>query len=129
MKPAAFEYHDPTSSRKALELLAQLGNDAKVLAGGQSLVPIRNFRLPRSAHLINLDRIAELGYLRPNGGRLCIGACRTLRDEQPVRSCLLFAAQVQGARQRTVELHAPAEGKQHPLEEAFREAHGLQCGY
>ncbi|HEY3118731.1 MAG TPA: xanthine dehydrogenase family protein subunit M [Chloroflexota bacterium] len=63
MKPAAFDYYAPNTVDEALELLAQLGEDAKPLAGGQSLVPMMNFRLARPASLIDLNRIAELDHL------------------------------------------------------------------
>lgn len=57
------------------------------------------------------------------------GACTILLDGQAVRSCLLFAPQAHGSALETVEGLAPAPGALAPLQEAFREAHGLQCGY
>jgi len=57
------------------------------------------------------------------------GACTILLDEQPVRACLMFAAQANGRAIETVEGLAPGPAKLHPLQEAFRDAHGLQCGY
>jgi len=74
MKPAAFAYYDPTTIDEALALLADLGDDAKILAGGQSLVPMMNFRLARPAHLIDVNRVEPLHYLRVDGGVLRIGA-------------------------------------------------------
>lgn len=74
MKPAAFEYHAPTSVSAMLDLLAELGNDGKVIAGGQSLVPAMNFRLARPAHLFDANGLAELDYLRVSGEKLVIGA-------------------------------------------------------
>jgi aerobic carbon-monoxide dehydrogenase small subunit len=56
------------------------------------------------------------------------GACTVLLDGDPVRSCLIFAVQAEGARIRTVEGLAQ-DGKLHPLQQAFRDHHGLQCGY
>jgi len=56
------------------------------------------------------------------------GACTVLVDDQPVRSCLMFAVQAEGARVRTVEGLA-AGGKLHPLQQAFWDHHGLQCGF
>ena len=74
MKPAAFDYHDPTTLSEATALLGALGEDARVLAGGQSLVPLMNFRLARPAHLVDLNRVAELDFLSVEGGGLRIGA-------------------------------------------------------
>ena len=80
MKPAPFEYHDPDHIDAVLDLLAQLGDEAKVLAGGQSLVPLMNFRLARPAHLIDLNRVAELSYVRTAAGQLSIGAMTRQRS-------------------------------------------------
>jgi len=80
VKPAAFRYHDPASVEGALQLLAQLGDDAKVLAGGQSLVPLMNFRLVRPSDIIDLNRIRELAYAREDGGWLRIGAMTRQRE-------------------------------------------------
>ena len=60
MKPAPFAYHDPPDLETALRLLAELGDSARVLAGGQSLMPMLNLRLARPDHLIDLRRIAGL---------------------------------------------------------------------
>ncbi len=57
------------------------------------------------------------------------GACTILLDDAPVRSCLLFAVQAAGRQLTTVEGLAPGEGQLHPLQEAFWEQHGLQCGF
>lgn len=74
MKPALFEYDDPATVDEALDLLARYGDDCKVLAGGQSLVPLMNFRLARPARLIDLNRIEELAHITPKEGRTVIGA-------------------------------------------------------
>lgn len=74
MKPAAFQYVAPTSLQDALLLLSQHGHDAKVLAGGQSLVPTMNFRLASYEYLIDINRIPELSFIRLDGGTLRIGA-------------------------------------------------------
>jgi aerobic carbon-monoxide dehydrogenase medium subunit len=73
MKPAAFEYHAPTTLQALLDLLAAHG-DSKILAGGQSLVPVMNFRLARPARLFDINGIRELDYLRAESGTLRIGA-------------------------------------------------------
>ena len=74
MKPAAFEYHAPATLDALLALLARHGEDGKILAGGQSLVPVMNFRLARPAQLFDLNGIAELDFLREEKGKLRIGA-------------------------------------------------------
>ena len=85
MKPAAFRYFAPRTIDEAVALLAEHGDDGKVLAGGQSLVPAMNFRLARPASLIDINRIAALDYLRDQDGALCIGALtRHARFDAPV---------------------------------------------
>ncbi len=74
MKPAPFKYYAPTTTEEALALLADHGYDAKVLAGGQSLVPTMNFRLAQPSVLVDLNRISELFYIRLGAdGGLLIG--------------------------------------------------------
>jgi aerobic carbon-monoxide dehydrogenase medium subunit len=80
MKPAPFEYHDPTTIAEALALLQEFGDEAKPLAGGQSLVPLMNFRLARPARLVDLNPISELSYLRAEDGWLRIGAMARQRQ-------------------------------------------------
>ena len=74
MKPAAFAYDDPRELDEVLGLLAREGEDVKVLAGGQSLVPLLNFRLARPDRLVDLNRVEELAYLRRDGDVLRVGA-------------------------------------------------------
>ncbi len=74
MKPAPFEYYAPESLDEALSLLREHGDEAKVLAGGQSLVPAMNFRVVQPGALIDLNRIQELGYIRQDHQVLRIGA-------------------------------------------------------
>jgi CO/xanthine dehydrogenase FAD-binding subunit len=74
MKPAAFEYDAPTTLDQTLELLAEHGEECKVLAGGQSLVPLMNFRLARPARLIDINGVGDLEGIRREQGRLLIGA-------------------------------------------------------
>jgi len=74
MYPAAFEYLKASSISDAISLLKQYGDDAKLLAGGQSLVPMMKLRVARPKYLIDIHRIAELNYIREETGRLCIGA-------------------------------------------------------
>ena len=99
MKPAAFAYHAPQSLDEALALLAEHGDEGKILAGGQSLVPAMNFRLARPAVLIDINRIAGLDFLRREDGWLRIGALtRHLAFEQPVTAGPLGALLPQVAR-------------------------------
>ncbi|GAA0502883.1 carbon monoxide dehydrogenase [Saccharopolyspora subtropica] len=79
MKPASFDYHRAHDVRGATELLAELGDEAKLLAGGQSLVAMMNFRLARPAALVDIGRISGLSYQRRDGAALRIGALTTHR--------------------------------------------------
>jgi CO/xanthine dehydrogenase FAD-binding subunit len=83
LKPPPFEYKDPRTLDEALAVLAENGEDGKVLAGGQSLVPLLNFRLAQPSVIIDVNRVEELSYLRRSDGKLRIGAlCRQARLEQ-----------------------------------------------
>ena len=85
MKPATFRYFAPRTLDEALDLLAEHGEEGKVLAGGQSLVPAMNFRLARPASLIDINRIGALDYLREESGTLRIGAlARHAAFEAPI---------------------------------------------
>jgi carbon-monoxide dehydrogenase medium subunit len=76
MKPAQFRYHAPKTIEEAVDTLAEVaGEDGRVLAGGQSLVPIMAFRLARPAHLVDINGVEALRRLTVEGERLCIGAC------------------------------------------------------
>ncbi|HEY3682509.1 MAG TPA: FAD binding domain-containing protein [Streptosporangiaceae bacterium] len=79
MKPASYAYHRASDVRDAVELLAGLGEDAKILAGGQSLVPMMNFRLARPTALVDVGRVDGLSYVRRDGDALRIGALTTHR--------------------------------------------------
>ena len=74
MKPAAFEYVVANSIEQAVEALAQAGGEAKILAGGQSLVPMLNFRLLRPAILVDINRIPGLAFIEDAGDGVKIGA-------------------------------------------------------
>ena len=93
MKPPAFDYAAPTTLAEAIALLAQHEGDAKVLSGGQSLVPLLNMRLARPALLVDLAKLPDLDYVRADSDGLAIGAM---------------------TRQRTVEL-SPLVQAQHPM--------------
>lgn len=90
MKPAPFRYFAPTSLDEALALLAEHGNEAKLLAGGQSLVPTMNFRLAQPSVLIDLNRLSKLFYIQPGStGNLQIGSMtrqRTIERDSLVKA-------------------------------------------
>jgi aerobic carbon-monoxide dehydrogenase medium subunit len=96
MKPAPFDYARPTSIGAALQLLSERSPAAKILAGGQSLVPMMNFRVVRPDRLIDINRISELDYLRVEGSDLVIGAlCRhtTLKESDILKqACPMMRA-------------------------------------
>jgi len=73
MYPTSFEYLAPKSKSEAVELLTQYGDEAKVLAGGQSLVPMMKLRVARPKYLIDINRIADLAYVREENGKLHCG--------------------------------------------------------
>jgi aerobic carbon-monoxide dehydrogenase medium subunit len=77
MYPVNFEYFRPTTIDEAVTLLAQHGDDAKLLAGGHSLIPAMKLRLARPKAIVDLGRIANLSYVRETGGRIAIGAMTT----------------------------------------------------
>jgi carbon-monoxide dehydrogenase medium subunit len=91
MKPAPFEYHAPETVAEAAALLARYEGEAKVLAGGQSLVPLLNMRLARPQALVDLNRVPDLAGIREEGGRIVIGAMTRQRDVE--RSDLVRRAQ------------------------------------
>jgi aerobic carbon-monoxide dehydrogenase medium subunit len=79
MKPASFAYYDPRTLDEALSLLGTL-EDARLLAGGQSLMPMMNMRVVQPANVIDLNRVEELSYIRLSGHVLEIGAMTRQRD-------------------------------------------------
>ena len=94
MKPPPFSYHDPATVPEVVGLLSTLEN-AKLLAGGQSLMPMLNFRFVLPDHLIDLNRVEGLGNIREEGGGIEIGAMTRQRDvefSEPVkRNCPLLS--------------------------------------
>jgi aerobic carbon-monoxide dehydrogenase medium subunit len=96
MKPPRFEYAAPRKTDEAVALLSQHGDRAKVLAGGQSLVPLLNFRLARPEVLVDVNRIAELAYVRPLESGVAIGALtrqHTLERAEVIRARLPIVAE------------------------------------
>src|SRR3954466_12671349 len=76
MKPAAFRYHAPKTLDEAIATLAEVApDDGRILAGGQSLVPIMAFRLARPTHLVDINGITALAQFATTNGKLSIGAC------------------------------------------------------
>lgn len=99
MKPPPFAYHAPGSVEEALEVLAELGRDGKVLAGGQSLIPLLNMRLAAPDALVDINRLDELDTIEVDDARVRVGA---------------------RVRHRTLERHMDARAAQPLLAEALR---------
>jgi carbon-monoxide dehydrogenase medium subunit len=96
LKPASFEYEAPESLDAALELMQEHGSEAKLLAGGQSLIPVMNFRLAQPAMLVDLNRLTELDFIRPGeNGSVRIGSMTRMsgleRDAELARYSPLLA--------------------------------------
>ena len=90
MRPPPFSYADPSTVDEALALLAEHGDDATILAGGQSLVPLLNFRLAQPAVIVDINRIADLAYIERRNGALEIGTLTRQRAAE--RSALVSEA-------------------------------------
>jgi carbon-monoxide dehydrogenase medium subunit len=89
MIPAGFDYHAPTTIGEATALLSRLGDDAKVLSGGQSLIPLLKLRLTSPRHLVDINRIPGLAYVKEADGALRIGALAReadLEESEAVRT-------------------------------------------
>lgn len=82
MKPPPFEYRDPSTIAETVSVLQQYGDDAKVLAGGQSLMPLLNFRLARPTAIVDINGVKELDYLRQEDGWLAVGALARQRTAE-----------------------------------------------
>ncbi len=80
MYPPTFEYQAPDTLEGALAALAELGDEGRVLAGGQSLIPMMKLRLATPAHLVDINRISDLSYVRRENGSLCMGALARHND-------------------------------------------------
>lgn len=98
IKPPIFKYESPDRLDEALSLIAQYGDEAKILAGGQSLVPMLNMRLARPGILVDVNRVPDLSYIQLDGDRLRIGALTRqvtversaqVRDVQPLLSAAI----------------------------------------
>lgn len=90
MIAADFQYHRPTSLAEALQLLAK-NSDAKILAGGQSLIPLMKFRLAQPAHVVDLARVRELSGVREENGTVIIGSMTTHHEIESSDKCPLLA--------------------------------------
>ncbi len=105
MKPAPFEYHAPASLQEACSLIGSL-EDAKVLAGGQSLIPLLNFRLARPAHLVDINRIPNFDRIYERDGGIAVGALARqsdVEDSQLVaRVCPLLTATMRVVAHRVI---------------------------
>ena len=106
MKPPRFEYHAPGEVDEALALLGRYGGEAKLLAGGQSLMPLLNFRLSRPAALVDLNGIRSLAYIEEDAGHVRFGAMTRQRaiEFSPVvrRRLPLLKNSLPGSRPRSM---------------------------
>src|SRR5262249_45882974 len=102
MKPPPFDYSRPTSVDEALSVLASLGADGKVLAGGQSLVPLLSMRLAAPHHLVDINRLASLAYVRSDADAVRVGAIARHADVEADAE----AARVQPLLRRALRLVA-----------------------
>lgn len=95
MKPADFHYHRPREIEEALSLLKDFGEEGKILAGGQSLMPLMNFRLAQPAHVVDINFIEGLDYIRSENGAIKIGCLarqsQLLADSLVRQRCPLLA--------------------------------------
>ena len=80
MKPAPFDHHRPTTPEEAVGLLAELGDEAKLLAGGHSLIPLMKYRLATPGVIVDSGRLSDLNYVKEDGNTLRIGALTRHRD-------------------------------------------------
>lgn len=106
VKPAAFAYLAPSRAEEAVALLQAHGEDARLLAGGQSLMPLLNMRLARPKVLIDLNRVPELAYIHAGNGHVALGAMTrhaAVEDSSEVqRRCPLLAEAVRHIGHRTI---------------------------
>jgi CO/xanthine dehydrogenase FAD-binding subunit len=106
MKPAPFSYVRPTTVEEALSALAQQGGEAKVLAGGQSLIAMMNLRLLKPRRLVDINRVAALDYIRHDNGTLAIGALTRLsaaeRSPLVAQLCPLMTEAIQHIAHRPI---------------------------
>jgi CO/xanthine dehydrogenase FAD-binding subunit len=105
VKPAAFEYHAPATVEEACSMLASL-EDAKVLAGGQSLIPLLNFRLARPQHLVDINRIPDLDRVYERDGGIAVQASARqadVEDSHPAaRICPLLSSAIRLVAHRVI---------------------------
>ena len=133
MIPASFDYEVADSAAHALSLLAEYGEDAKLLGGGHSLLPMMKVRLAQPAVLIDIARVTELSGITIEGDEVVIGATtrhaelagsELLRAEVPI---LAYAAAQVGDPQ--IRHRGTIGGSLGVVQTACRENHGLQCGF
>src|SRR5882724_10175827 len=98
MKPPAFDYYRATTVEEAIALLSQYGPDAKVLAGGQSLLPMMKFRLARPSALVDLRWVRDLAYVQQTDGSIAFGAMARLASLESDQVCTLCPLLVEAAQ-------------------------------
>jgi len=126
MKPAPFEYHAAGSAEEAIALLVEHGYEAKVLAGGQSLIPTMNFRLAQPAVLIDINGVSELAGIQETGGGIRIGAMTRQRAVE--RSEIVRAHVEHLEHRRAVGRHERVHPDVHARCRHDRSRHDLVAG-
>ena len=123
MKPPSFAYHRPTSVAEAVQILAEAGEGGKVLAGGQSLVPLLNMRLAAPSALVDINRLTELAYVDTDEATVRVGSLARHAQTEMVVGQVVDAV---------VRQH-PVPGRKLDARRPFRRAHlvanGITLGY
>ena len=110
MIPAAFEYARPTSIDEALQAIAEGGDDVKILAGGQSLIPVMRLRLAAPETVVDLSRVTELRGVRDDGDAIVIGAMATHHDVMTDPLVLQHAPLIAEATETVADRQVRARG-------------------
>ena len=103
MIPAPFEYHRPSTVSEAVALLGQLDSEARLLAGGHSLIPMMKLRLAQPSHLIDLGGVGELKGVRVEGGEIIIGAMTTEHEVIASEALAAYAPILRDAAQQIAD--------------------------
>ena len=129
MIPAAFEYHVPKTLEEALRLVERHGDEAKLLAGGHSLLPLMKLRLAAPRYIIDIGRLRGMSYIREEGGQIAIGALTTHAENRSLGAATPEVSLAAGNRRRN--RRHPGAQPRHPRRQpgTRRPRRGLSGGY